>query len=213
MKKNTVVLLLTIFLISRITWAQSFSLGIGGGVALIEGTSSFANDVSNLGSGFRPIYSVCGTVGFSPSDSSVKWMGRISYFIMRGSGNAQNELFGPRLNGQTTTKSHLVSITLGPRWAITPRPLSLNLGLHAVFDSFGEVYRDVKSAYGLHQYSIPGGTSYGLGGVVGIDFDISSRLSICLEGVYNLDTFLGGDFPTLYFCTAGAIAGIELRID
>jgi len=205
--------LLVGILISQNIRAQAWTVGVGGGVALIEGKNNFAGDMSHLGSAFRPIYSVNGTVGFSPEGSSVNWTGGVSYFIMRGEGVAKSELYSPLLNGETATRSHLLSLTIGPRWPLNPGPVTLVLGIHLVFDFFGDVTRNVKSMYGTTGYSMPGGVSYGLGGMAGAELHLFPRMTLYLDAVYNLDTFLGGIYSPLYYCTVGANGGIRLTID
>jgi len=205
--------LLVGILISQTIRAQTWTVGVGGGVALIEGKNNLAGDMSHLGSAFKPIYSVSGTVGYSLAERSVIWTGGISYFIMRGEGVAKSELYSQLLNGRTTTRSHLLSLTIGPRWPLNPGPVSLVLGIHLVVDSFGDITRNVKSAYGTSEYSISGGFSYGVGGIVGADVHLFPRVSLYIDAVFNLDTFLGGIYSPLYYCTVGANGGIRLTID
>ena len=205
--------LFAIMLMWQNAQAQSFTVGFGGGVALIEGKNNLAGDMSHLGSAFKPIYSVSGTVGYSPAGSSVNWTGGVSYFIMRGEGVTKSELYSQLLNGETTTRSHLLSLTIGPRWPLNPGPVSLVLGIHLVVDSFGDITRNVKSAYGTSEYSISGGFSYGVGGIVGADVHLFPRVSLYIDAVFNLDTFLGGIYSPLYYCTVGANGGIRLTID
>ncbi len=174
MKKTAIILFVLAFIGVSNVQAQSFKLGVGGGMTMVQGNDAF--DAADMSTGYH--FGAKAKLGLPLLP--VKFTGQVYYNTFSGS----QDVFGYNVDVSTS----MLIIGAGAEYSLIPGPVSPYLGLDVFLASAGETKFE---AAGLPEQTIEGNSRMGLGLGAGLDFKLLPMFDIDAAVKYNMYNLVG----------------------
>ena len=194
-KLTASIILFTCF-ISTIISAQTFKVGVGGGLTQILGPDSYTNETSKLGSGYSTEFNfgLTGKLDLPLIPLTPRVI--ILYHSLNGSGSyplvAKKSLSS---NPSVEYSQSILSFGVGAQFGILPIPLGIDPYLS--LDLFLNKYGDSKRTFSdelfvpISSNQISGGSRFGLQVGVGAEITIIPTVNLDVSAGYNLFNIIG----------------------
>lgn len=144
--------LLLIIISANLITAQSFKIGLGGGLTTITAPDNFTNDISDDGLGFSTGYHFGVKARFSLPVLPISFFGEVNYAPLKGEEDMDYTFFDSHLNPQVvnlnvTTETSLLSIGVGAQYSIIPGPISPYASAELIYNSIADIKGKSSGTY------------------------------------------------------------------
>ena len=209
MKKNLFILLFVIatFLSTGQIFAQSFSIGVGGGLSQVVSPDFYTKDVSDYGYGFSTEWNVGLTAKLGLPLLPIKPRAIFMYQSFSGSGQNNSQLLGKSLAESDLKYSQsIITAGVGVQYNFIPVPVGPDpyLFLDILYNNFGKLKTEYQSftneskSYSRSGLAVGLGTAVPLVPVVNLDLQVAYQMLNLVGkdsgektvGVVTLDLYL-----------------------
>lgn len=138
MKKLFTVLLVLVS--TTLISAQSFKIGVGGGLTTFTAPESLTKDISEGGFGVSVGYHFGAKARFSLPVIPLAFFCEINYSPLKGEEDVDyNNLYGHNIKMHYETESSLLSIGIGAQYSIIPGPISPYASAEVIYNSLADM--------------------------------------------------------------------------
>ncbi len=172
--------------------AQSFSIGVGGGLTNVVGSEDFTNNISEGGLGYSTEWNMGVVVKLGLPLVPITPRAFILYHTLNGSESTTLESLtkGTSINQtELTTSQSILSVGLGVQYGFIPIPVGVDpyLAIDLMYNNFGEF----KRTRIVNEETFDGFSRFGLGLGVGAEVSIIPVLNIDLLVSYQMMNLVG----------------------
>jgi hypothetical protein len=122
--KKSFTILLVLLIASSISFAQSIKVGLGGGLAIVNGPEGFTNDISKNGLGFSTEYQVGLKGKFGLPLLPFKIIAEANYMLLNGEESFNMSFEGENVKIKAETEASMFSFGVGAEYSLIPGPIS-----------------------------------------------------------------------------------------
>ncbi len=195
--KRSITVLLALLVVSSLTFGQSFKVGLGGGLAIVNGPDVLTNDISKDGLGFSTEYQVGLKGKFGLPLMPIKIIGEVNYMLLNGEEDFDMTYYGEMIGVKAETEASILSLGLGAEYYLIPGPISPYINATVNFNSISEL--KVKSTIKYNGVTYPTEeetlgekvSRTGLGIGAGVSISILPIIDIDISAKYNIINLLG----------------------
>ncbi len=200
--KTTKSVLFIFFLLESCIFGQSLSVGVSGGISIIQGPNYFTNNLGLYG-----IHKVNGTessfaglefknensfvlkIDYGIKNNPIRLITQINYIPMRGNGSIKvyDQLSQWDIQEEVTTKLDIWSLCVGAKYKVNFRKISPYAQALFLVNYFGDTRLEFD--YGtteLTRVDYKNGMRYGLNFGLGIVYNIRSDIDLDIGASYSL---------------------------
>ena len=194
-------ILLVFFLLESCVFSQSLSVGVSGGISIIQGSGYFTNNLglygvhkangtesSFAGLGFRNENSFVLKINYGLKNNPIRLITQINYIPMRGNGTVKvyDQISQWYIQEEVTTKLDIWSLCVGARYMFNFRKISLYSQALLLANYFGDTRLEFD--YGtteLTRVDYKNGMRYGLNFGLGIIYNIIRDIDLDVGASYS----------------------------
>jgi hypothetical protein len=174
--------------------AQSFSIGVGGGLTNVVGSEDFTKKISEGGLGYSTEWNMGVVVKLGLPLVPLTPRAFVLYHSLNASDNIENIVFakGTSINSDNFEFSQsILSVGLGVQYGFIPIPVGVDpyLAIDLMYNNFGEFKR---TRIGIEE-TFDGFSRFGLGLGVGAEVSIIPMINIDLLVSYQMMNLVGKD--------------------
>ncbi len=137
--KKLFTVLLVLFSTTLIS-AQSFKIGVGGGLTTLTAPESITKDISEGGLGFGVGYHIGAKARFSLPVIPLAFFCEINYAPLKGEEDLDyKNIYGQNTTTHFETESSLLSIGVGAQYSIIPGPISPYASAEVIYNSMADM--------------------------------------------------------------------------
>lgn len=195
--KKIVTILCILFVVSSSAFAQSFKVGLGGGLAIVNSPDALTNDISKGGLGFSSEYQVGLKGKFGVPVLPFKLIGEINYSLLNGEEEFSMVYYSETVDVKAETETSILSFGLGAEYYLIPGPISPFVNATITLNTVNEL--KVKSTWKYNGVTYPteeetygekvSRTGIGIG--AGVSISILPIIDIDITAKYNIVNLLG----------------------
>ncbi len=179
--KKIVTILCILFVVSSSAFAQSFKVGLGGGLAIVNSPDALTNDISKGGLGFSSEYQVGLKGKFGVPVLPFKLIGEINYSLLNGEEEFSMVYYSETVDVKAETETSILSFGLA---TITLNTVN-ELKVKSTWKYNGVTYPTEEETYGDKV------SRTGIGVGAGVSISILPIIDIDITAKYNIVNLLG----------------------
>jgi len=195
--KRSITILFVLLIVSGLSFGQSFKIGIGGGLAIVNGPDDLTNDITKGGLGFSSEYQVGLKGKFGLPLLPIKIIGEVNYTLLNGEEDYKMLYMGESFDVKSETEASILSFGVGAEYNLIPGPISPYVNATINFNSISDL--KVKStvkyngvSYGTEEETYGEKVSRtGIGIGAGVTISILPIVDIDVSAKYNIVNLLG----------------------
>lgn len=178
MRKTAIVLVILAFIGISQAQAQSFKIGVGGGLTLVQGSDLF--DAYDMATGYH--FGAKAKIGLPLLP--IKITGQVYYNTFSGGQDVDPEFTGI---SHVDVSTNLIILGAGFEYSLIPGPVSPYLGADLFYSSLGKIEYEPANPMVTDEAD----SRMGLGLGAGLDFKLLPMFDIDLAAKYNFYNLVG----------------------
>jgi len=212
--KKSLTVLLALLIVSSISYAQSFKVGIGGGLAIVNGPEHLTRDISKDGIGFSTEYQVGLKGKFGLPLLPIKIIGEVNYILLNGEEDFDMVISSEIVKIKAETEASVLSIGVGAEYNLIPGPISPYVNATINYNSVSDLKVKASAEYNGISYPAEEETigekfsRTGIGIGAGVTISILPIVDIDISAKYNIINLLGKDDGEETFSTTSLMATV-----
>lgn len=186
--KRVATFIFVLLLAVGVSNAQGISIGLTGGISMVQGPDAFTKDIEEGGLGFssEPHYGLKGRFSLPLIPLSIT--GQVLYSNFTGDGEGTN-LAGQTISAETSMSMLIFGV--GAEYTFLPGPISPYLAFDLFYSKFGEQELQQTIAGASSTQTFEGTSRSGIGIGAGLNFGLVPMIDLDVSAKYNLNNLIG----------------------